>query len=531
MRISRSCLLGLKTAVALVSLIAVASPVVIALSVTMAPIAMAKEKPPVNSDWRTPYVEGERKLKTQELEAAEAAFSEALRNAKNNKNSTAADIALCYQSLASVHYMRDRFYEQVLPLYKKAISTLEKAYGKDSPKLVSPLVALAGVREDEGDYKVASKLLTRAIAIVEKADGKTSLTYGDYLHRLGRVNFKLGFPRKAEDMYYTSLLVVMQQKVLPSSEMLEQHLADYIDLLTKAEIRGKSLASAFQKELLKDSPNSFNRSQGIAVSTFNKEVSARFAAGNTSSEEDRIFPNGLVDIVGVGAGAGAATGAGTGTPSSAIVPDRQMTDFAALESINKQRVDFYERMISTDILSLGPEHPSVARDLNGLASLYLSQRKFAEAKPLLQKSLAIYEKSYTPESSMIKKTKALLQLCEDEQNPQSPANSSVIADYVSTLPAVPLAAQKLEVAFRLNHLAFLCYCQGKMSNAEKIYSWAVAATAKAAGEQSLLAASSLFDFSRVLRSTGRQSDAETMDSTAQAILRRSISQNAARSLP
>jgi tetratricopeptide (TPR) repeat protein len=513
----------------------------------MAPIAMAKEKqqanlhvnPHANSqtfpDWRTPYVEGERKLKTQELEAAEAAFSEALRNAKNNKNSTAADIALCYQSLASVHYMRDRFYEQVLPLYKKAISTLEKAYGKDSPKLVSPLVALAGVREDEGDYKVAAKLLTRAIAITETTDGKSSLSYGDYLHRLGRVNFKLGFPRKAEDIYYTSLLVVMQQNVLPSSEMLEQHLADYIDLLTKADIRGKSFASAFQKELLKDSASSFNRSQGIAASTFNKEVSARFAAGNTSSEEDRIFPNGLVDVAGAGAGVGAGTGAGAGagagTPSSAIVPDRQMTDFAALESINKQRVDFYERMISTDILSLGPEHPSVARDLNGLASLYLSQRKFAEAKPLLQKSLAIYEKSYTPESSMIKKTKALLQLCEDEQNPQSPANSSVIADYVSTLPTVPLAAQKLEVAFRLNHLAFLCYCQGKMSNAEKIYSLAVASTAKAAGEQSLLAASSLFDFSRVLRSTGRQSDAETMDSTAQAILRRSISQNATRSLP
>ncbi|MBA3992660.1 MAG: hypothetical protein C0469_03975 [Cyanobacteria bacterium DS2.3.42] len=535
MRISRSNYCKLKTVVALASLIAVASPGVLALSVTLSvalsvaisPMAMAKEKQQANPDWRTPYVEGERKLKTQELEAAEAAFAEALRNVKSNKNSTAADVALCYQSLASAHYMRDRFYEQVLPLYKKAISTLEKAYGKESPKLVSPLVALAGVREDEGDYKVASKLLTRAIAIVERADGKSSLTYGDYLHRLGRVNFKLGFPRKAEDMYYTSLLVVMQQKVLPSSEMLEQHLADYIDLLSKAENRGKSLASAFQKELLKDSASSFNRTQGVAASTFNKEVSVRFAPGNTSSEEDRIFPNGLADI----AGAGATSSGQSGAPSSSIVTDRQMPDFVALEAINKQRVDFYERMISTDILSLGPEHPSVARDLNGLASLYLSQRKFAEAKPLLQKSLAIYEKSYTPESSMIKKTQALLQLIEDEQNPQSPANSSVIAEYVSSLPTIPLAAQKLEVAVRLNYLAFLCYCQGKMSNAEKIYSWAVASTAKASGEQSLLSAASLFDFSRVLRSTGRQSDAETMDSTAQAILRRSISQNAARSLP
>lgn len=518
----------MRTVVALSSLVALTPIMVLSLTLTRAPMAMAKGNQSANPDWRTPYVEGERKLKTQELEAAEAAFAEALRNVKSSKNRTADDVALCYQSLASVHYMRDRFYEQVLPLYGKAMSTLEKAYGKESPKLVPPLVALAGVREDEGDYKTASKLLTRAVAIVEKADGKSSLTYADYLHRLGRVNYRLGFPRKAEDMYFASLLVVMQQKVLPSSEILEQHLADYIDLLSKAENRGKGLASAFQKELLKDSVGSFNRTQGVAASTFNKEVSVRLAQPSGSTfEEDRIFPAELSDST----TAGSASSPQSGASFPATAPDRPMSDFAALEQINKQRVDFYERMISTDILSLGPEHPSVARDLNGLASLYLSQRKFLEAKPLLLKSLAIYEKSYTPESSMIKKTQALLQLIEDEQNPQSPANSSVIADYVSSLPSVPLAAQKLEVALRLNHLAFLCYCQGKLGNAEKIYSWAVASTAKAAGEQSLLAASSLFDFSRVLRSSGRQADAETMDNAAQAILRRSISQNAAKSLP
>ncbi len=507
------------------SMVSMTLPVVLSLTAAFAPMAMAKGKFPVNTDWRTPYVEGERKLKTQEYEAAEAAFSEALRNVKSNKDSTAADISLCYQSLASAHYLRDRYYEQVLPLYKKAISTIEKKYGKDSPKVVAPLVAIARVREEEGDYKVAAKLLTRAVAIVEKAEGTSSLTYASYLHRLGRVNFELGFPRKAEEMYFTSLLTVMQQRVLPSSEMLEQHLADYIDLLTKAENRGKNFSSAFQKELLKDSVNSYDRTQGVAASKFNKEVSVRFATpGSTTFEEERIFPGGLAASAGISPGQ-------SGAQVPAMVPDRAMSDFAALEEINKQRVAFYERMISTDILSLGPEHPSVARDLNGLASLFLSQKKYAEAKPLLLKSLAIYEKSYGPESNMIKKTQALLQLIEDEQNPQSLATSAAILDYVSTLPPVPLAAQKMEVALRLNDLAFLCYCQGKMSNAEKIYSWAVASTAKSAGEQSLLAAASLADFSKVLRSTGRQSDADTMDNTSQAILRRSISQNAARSLP
>lgn len=484
--------------------------------------AVAKDRVAASSDWRTPYVEGERKLKTQELEAAESAFEQAWINVRHDKKSTADDQALCLQSLASVRYMRDQFYEVVVPQYKKAVKLLEKKHGKDSPKVVPPIVALAGVREDEGDFKDADKLLTRALGIVEKADGKASLTYADYLHRLGRVNFKLGFPRKAEDMYFVSLTTVMQQKVLPSSEILEQHLIDYIDLLTKAENRGKIFESAFQKELLKDSTSSVERSRGVAASIFNREVSSRIAKpGGQNTEEDRIFPGDVgPDFQGI-----------SSRVKPAITPDRAMSDFAALEEINKQRVAFYERMISTDILSLGPEHPSVARDLSGLAALYLSQKKFAEAKPLLLKALSIYEKTYSPESSMIKRTKALLQLVEDEQNPQPGGSSIAIADYVSSLPPVPLAAQKMEVALRLNYLAFLLYCQGKMQNAEKIYSWAVASTAKAAGEQSLLAASSLIDFSRVLRSTGKQSDAETMDNTAQAILRRSISQNAARSLP
>jgi len=512
------------------------SIILAALSITMAlaPGVMAKQKQPDSyTDWRTPYIEGERKLKTQELEAAESAFTQALRNVKRNKDSTADDVALCMQSLASVHYQQDRFYEKVLPLYKQVIKTLEKAHGKDSPKLAAPLSAFAGVREDEGDYKDASKLLTRALAIVEKTDGTGSLIYADYLHRLGRLNFKLGFPRKAEEMYYTSLNILMQQRVLPSGDLLDQHLIDYIDLLTKAENRGKILESAFQKELLKDSVASSERTQGVSVSTFNKEVSSRLAQpGATTLEEERIFPGGLIDVPGNSAVRNTPSLLnGAAVQSPAIIPSRQISDFAALEKINRQRVDFYKRMISTDILSLGPEHPSVARDLSGLATLYLAQKRFEEARPLLLKALAIYEKLYAPDSTMIKSTKTLLQLIEDEQNPQALANATAVADYAASLPTVPLAAQKMEVALRLNYLAFLCYCEGKLKNAEKIYSWAVASTAKAAGDQSLLAASSLFDFSRVLRSTGRQSDAETMDNTAQAILRRSISANAARSLP
>jgi tetratricopeptide (TPR) repeat protein len=43
--------------------------------------------------------------------------------------------------------------------------------------------------------------------------------------------------------------------------------------------------------------------------------------------------------------------------------------------------------------SLGPEHPNVARSLNGLGSLYETQGDYAKAEPLFKRSLAIKEKA------------------------------------------------------------------------------------------------------------------------------------------
>lgn len=46
-----------------------------------------------------------------------------------------------------------------------------------------------------------------------------------------------------------------------------------------------------------------------------------------------------------------------------------------------------------DEKSLGPDHPAVARDLNNLAALYVSQGQCAKADPLYERALTIYEKA------------------------------------------------------------------------------------------------------------------------------------------
>lgn len=44
-----------------------------------------------------------------------------------------------------------------------------------------------------------------------------------------------------------------------------------------------------------------------------------------------------------------------------------------------------------------PEHPDIAQSLNNLASLYKSQGKYEQAKPLYLRALAICEKALEPQ--------------------------------------------------------------------------------------------------------------------------------------
>ena len=56
-----------------------------------------------------------------------------------------------------------------------------------------------------------------------------------------------------------------------------------------------------------------------------------------------------------------------------------------------------ERSLAIWEKALGPEHPDVAQNLNNLALLYHAQGRYEKAEPLLERSLAIWKKSLGPE--------------------------------------------------------------------------------------------------------------------------------------
>jgi len=66
-------------------------------------------------------------------------------------------------------------------------------------------------------------------------------------------------------------------------------------------------------------------------------------------------------------------------------------------------------------------------------------------------------------------------------------------------------------------LAFLYYSQGKLEDARTVYQWALASTKGAVGEQNILVAACLTDYSNVLRSLGLTAEANKMAEKVQEI--------------
>ncbi|HEY9685317.1 MAG TPA: tetratricopeptide repeat protein [Oculatellaceae cyanobacterium] len=467
----------------------------------------------VVSGWQAAFAEGKKRLKLNELVHAEICFREALKEVRRVKPKSVDDIVLCQNNLAAVLQLED-LTQDVLPLYKKSLKMLERKYGKNSTKLVDTLVALADVNRNETIYRKAAKYYQDALTILEKNSLAQSIRYADAQYRLGLTFSKSGNLSLAAKEYDSALRILFAQSTLPDDELVETLLSDYIDLMRKRAPLGHVANSTFQKELLKDQVASLPRTRSVNQSQWNKQVSLNIYDPNAPkapkappSSEPR---NSVNDV------------------SALITPDRKFSDSVALDQINKQRVEFYERMIAIDIETLGANHPSVARDLSGLAYLYLSQNKQEEARNLLQRALKIYEQSYSSDL-LVKRTQAMLQLidrgnqADNEQiNPQN---------YLSSLPTIPSAAQNIEVAFRLNYLALLAFSQSETDKAEQLYAWALIATAQSCGDQSSITGSCLSDYALVLRRAGNRSSADEFDRTAAAIVSRAMARRAAMSLP
>ncbi len=478
------------------------------------------------TDWQVQEEEAKRQLRLQNPAAAELCYLQALDELKKS-HASKIEIAQCLQELASVKAMQDLF-EEVIHLDKKALQLIEKAEGKKSPKLIPVLVSLGDLFENDGEHKKAEKYYERALLIAESSQSD-KLTIAEIKHKLALSFFRSSYYFKAEELLASALEILMTQERLPSGEFLMTVLNDSIDLWTKWPDKGRSFNSSFQKELLKDELDKVGRTKAVAVSNWAKEVSGRLKkpadqTSQTSQTNQSIQTNqsSQSNLSNQSKKDSSHDFSDLSNPKESSLPpiraSRPVDDFVALQKLRTQRIEFYERMISIDINSLGENHPSVARDLSGLAIVYLGQKQYEKAKPLLSRALKIYESNYGANSSLSQRTRTLLSLGEDE----STKSKAELEYRKNELPAIPLAAKNLEVALRLNYLALLVYEHGRIAKAENLYAWALASTSAALGENNNLMASCMVDYARVLRQSGKKSEADGLESSAYLIMKRSL---------
>jgi tetratricopeptide (TPR) repeat protein len=468
---------------------------------------------------------GDIHMKRQEYPLAEECYEQALLQVKKVPHDN-DDLVKCMEKVAASLQVQN-ITEDVMPLYKKSLKLLERTHGKESPELIPTLYAVGVIHETEGDLKEAVTIYTRALAINKKSFAPNSLNVADSLHRLARSQVAAHLLQAAETLYLQSLTLYMCQPSLSSTSGLENLLSDYIDLLKKLDLPTKIIASDFQAQLLKDRVGSFNLNMGVPQSFWQKQVSALLTNSRAITQPNGDTNSSSTPLRGI-AGSPSVQ---TPTPSAHQLAQEQGSVKSSSTRQSSQsvqeasppggkfesnEVNFYERMVAIDLKSLGQNHPTVADDLNALAAVYVAQHRYAEASPLLNRALSIYENVYGPDNLLVTRTRtALAQVSRQINHPDILASEYTDS---STLANIPSQAKNLAICLKLNDLGFLCYCQGKIDNAVSIYHWALASTAGATGKQSSLSAACLTDFATVLRSTSEVAESRKMMESASAIL-------------
>jgi tetratricopeptide (TPR) repeat protein len=156
--------------------------------------------------------------------------------------------------------------------------------------------------------------------------------------------------------------------------------------------------------------------------------------------------------------------------------------------------------------ALGPDHPDVASSLNNLAELHRAQAKYAKAEPLFKRSLAIMEKALGPEHPEV--AGSLQNLGMLYQADRKYAEAEPLFKRSLAIREKAFGSEHPDVATSLEVLAKLYFYQRKPDEAELFYLRSLALRMKTMGPDHTSVASTLNLLSIVYWSQGRYAKAE-----------------------
>jgi len=277
---------------------------------------------------------------------AEEIFVRALK-LQDKADPAAVDANLILNNLAIVYLHMDRFDDAERSLVR-AIKIAETVYGPGRPAAINPMVNLANLYDEKGDYLKAQELYERTIAAGERITGPDYPGLAVIISNLAGVYSERGDYAGAVRLGQRAL-AILDKPGRPEDPRLA------LALVTLGD------AYRFQGDLKKAEPL-YERSLKIyekAVGDDNPLV-----ADNLSY---------LADVY------------------------RERHDF-------KKAEEFYLRALEIRKRKLGESNSSVGESLNSLATLYMSWADYARAEPLFRQALTIREQTLGQEHPEVAET-------------------------------------------------------------------------------------------------------------------------------
>ncbi len=191
----------------------------------------------------------------------------------------------------------------------------------------------------------------------------------------------------------------------------------------------------------------------------------------------------------------------------------QQGRYAEAEPLYQRALQIYEQ-------SLGDTHPDVATTLNNLALLYHDQGNYAEAEPLYQRALQIYEKSLGNAHPDVATTLNNLAMLYQSQG--NYAEAEPLYQRALQISEQSLGDTHPDVATTLNNLAELYRVQGNYAEAFPLYQRALQIYEQSLGDTHPLVANTFNNLAILYQSQGNYAEAEPLYQRALQICEQSL---------
>jgi tetratricopeptide (TPR) repeat protein len=258
--------------------------------------------------------------------------------------------------------------DEAQQLYKRALEIDKSALGPDHPWVALTLDNLGELYRTQKKYPDAEPLYQQALAIAEKKESE-SLQMAKYLNHLAVLYHEQGKLTQAEPLYKHALEI--DERHMDSDDPDLAVALGNLGLVYKDERKYTEAEPVLKRALAIQNKVLTSDDQALFFTLVN--LAATLVHLDRVSEA-KVYAE----------------------QSERILVDRRAAK-AHEQGNDAEAESLFKQALTSAEVSLGREHPEVARELSNLATVYAAQGKDAEALPLLERALSIEVKTQGPQ--------------------------------------------------------------------------------------------------------------------------------------